>query len=293
MAHHQATALQAAQNHAARGWHVFPLAPEAKQPAVRAWEKRATTDHDRIARCWAFGSYNIAIATGPARLVVLDLDTPKGADDTPPPPWDEAGVTDGADALAALCERHGQPYPSDTYTVRTASGGTHLYFTAPEGAELRNSAGKLGWKVDTRAAGGYVVAAGSTVGGRPYSVLRDQPPVSLPRWIADLLRPAPLPPPTPVTVPLVGGRRAAYLRSALNTELAKVTGSQSGERNTALYRSSVALGQLVAGGALSAGDVTTWLADAAAQVGQGEREARNTIASGLRAGAKRPRTVAA
>jgi hypothetical protein len=55
----------------------------------------------------------------------------------------------------------------------------------------------------------------------------------------------------------------------------------------------VALGQLVAGGALSAGDVTTWLADAAAQVGQGEREARNTIASGLRAGAKRPRTVAA
>ncbi|WP_128382395.1 bifunctional DNA primase/polymerase [Streptomyces cavernae] len=289
----QASALQAAQNLAARGWHVFPLAPAAKQPAVRAWEKRATTDADRIARCWSCGPYNIAIATGPARLVVLDLDTPKDAGDIPPPPWNEASITDGTETLAALCERHGRPYPSDTYTVRTGSGGTHLYFTAPEGVELRNSAGKLGWKVDTRAGGGYVVAAGSIVGGGPYRVLRDQPPAPLPRWIADLLRPTPLPPATPVTVQLGGGRRAAYLRSAINAELAKVTDSQPGERNIVLYRASVALGQLVAGGALSAGDVTTWLAAAAAQVGQGGREARNTIASGLRAGAKRPRSVTA
>jgi hypothetical protein len=49
----------------------------------------------------------------------------------------------------------------------------------------------------------------------------------------------------------------------------------------------------VAGGELDAGEVTAWLADAAAQAGQGQREAAGTIASGLRAGAKRPRTVAA
>ncbi|MEU6547057.1 hypothetical protein [Streptomyces sp. NPDC046859] len=53
------------------------------------------------------------------------------------------------------------------------------------------------------------------------------------------------------------------------------------------------LGQLAAGGELSEGDVTGWLLTAALQVGQGEREARRTIASGLRAGARRPRTVAA
>ncbi|RPE39690.1 bifunctional DNA primase/polymerase-like protein [Streptomyces sp. Ag109_O5-1] len=290
---HHAAALRTAQSLASRGWHVFPLSPGAKRPAVRAWEARATTECARITRCWGHGPYNIAIATGPARLVVVDLDIPKNAEDTPRAPWNESGITDGTDVLAALCERHGQPYPDDTYTVRTASGGTHLYFTAPQGAELRNSAGKLGWKVDTRAAGGYVVAAGSIVGGKPYQVVRDNPPALLPRWIADLLYPAPTPPPAPVTVPLVGGRRAAYLRSALNAELAKVTGSQPGERNTTLYRAAVALGQLVAGGALAEGDVTAWLSAAAVQVGQGEREARNTIVSGLRAGAKRPRTVAA
>jgi hypothetical protein len=38
---------------AAMGWHVFPLAPGTKrQPAVKDWENRATTDPDRIRRCW-------------------------------------------------------------------------------------------------------------------------------------------------------------------------------------------------------------------------------------------------
>lgn len=39
--------------------------------------------------------------------------------------------------------------------------------------------------------------------------------------------------------------------------------------------------------------MTEKLTEAALSVGQGEREARRTIASGLRAGANRPRSVAA
>lgn len=39
--------------------------------------------------------------------------------------------------------------------------------------------------------------------------------------------------------------------------------------------------------------MTGWLVSAALSIGQGEREARRTIASGLRAGANRPRQVAA
>jgi hypothetical protein len=71
--------------------------------------------------------------------------------------------------------------------VRTGSGGTHLYFTAPAGAELRNSAGRLGWLVDTRAHGGYVVGAGSSVHRRPYSVAHDTMPATLPSWLAERL----------------------------------------------------------------------------------------------------------
>ena len=50
------------------------------------------------------------------------------------------GITDGADVLAALCERHGQPFPSETFMVRTRRGGLHLYFTAPPGVRLGNTA---------------------------------------------------------------------------------------------------------------------------------------------------------
>jgi len=285
--------LSAALAAAARGWHVFPLRPDDKRPAVRDWQARATTDSDRIARCWATGPYNIGIATGSSGLVIVDLDTPKDANDTPPTEWAAPGVTSGEDVLALLCERYGASYPGDTYTAHTGRGGTHLYFAAPAEPELRNTTAKLGWKVDTRAAGGYVVGTSSVVAGRPYTVVHDAAPAPLPTWLADLLHPAPLPPQKPITVALASDRRGKWLRAAVNGELERVTCSEPNQHNNALYLASVALGQLVAGGELSETEVTEWLVVAAFQVGQSDREARRTIESGLRAGAKRPRSVAA
>lgn len=290
--------LAAALDAASRGWHVFPLIPSDKRPSIRDWETRATTDRERITRCWTHAPYNVGIAAGPSGLVIVDLDRPKHPQDTPPADWAEHGVTDGADVLAVLCERHGQPFPADTFTVRTWSGGMHLYFAAPEGEPLRNTAGDsargLGWKVDTRAVGGLVVGAGSAFAGHPYTVAHDAPVAPLPNWLTELLRPAPLPPQHPVTVPLTArDRRGKFLNAAVNGELARVTGSGEHQHNNALYIASVALGQLVAGGELDAHEVTEQLTAAALSVGQGEREARRTIASGLRAGANRPRQVAA
>lgn len=277
---------------AERGWHVFPLVPGQKRPAVRKWEERATTDPERIARCWEYDAYNIGLATGPSGLVVVDLDKPKNGEE-PSEEWSGDNVTSGADVLAVLAERHDAPYPDGTFTVVTPSGGRHLYFAAPDGPELRNTAGTIGWKVDTRAHGGYVVAAGSVVDDRAYAVDVDTDPVPLPEWLAELLRPAPRPPEKPVFVKLPRGRRSAYVNAALNAQVRYVLESEPNKHNTALYRSAFALGQLVAGGALGEGEVTSALANAAAQVGQGEREALRTIRSGLAAGAKRPRSVAA
>lgn len=286
--------VHAAHAAAARGWHVFPLIPGDKRPAIRNWEERATTDPERIAHCWRHAPYNIGVATGPSHLVVVDLDIAKGPDDLPPAEWAEHGVHDGADVFRVLREQHdAHLFSPETFGVLTGSGGGHLYFTAPDGLELRNSAGKLGWKVDTRAAGGYVVGAGSVVNGRPYEVSCEAPVAGLPQWLAELLRPVPLPPQHPIRVALASDRRGKWLRSAVNGELERVTRAVEGERNSALYLASIALGQLVAGGEMGAGEVTDWLAAAALQTGQSEREARRTIASGLRAGAKRPRTVAA
>ncbi|MFF4804014.1 bifunctional DNA primase/polymerase [Streptomyces sp. NPDC001351] len=300
--------LSAALDAASRGWHVFPLIPGDKRPAVTDWETRATTDRERITRCWTHAPYNVGIATGPSRLVVVDLDVPKGPDDTPPPAWTHPDIHDGVGVLFALRERHGDDGPlvacaphdgfaellPAAHIVKTPSGGTHLYYAAPDGEPLRNTAGKLGWKVDTRAAGGYVVGAGSIVNGRPYTTVHDAPVAPLPDWLTTLLRPAPLPPQRPVTVSLTThDRRGKFLNAALNGELARVTNSGAHQHNNALYYASVALGQLVAGGELDVYEVTEKLTEAALSVGQGEREARRTIASGLRAGANRPRTVAA
>lgn len=55
------SALAAAE----RGWHVFPLLPDSKRPAIAGWEQRATTDPIRIRLCWDSGPFNIAIACGP------------------------------------------------------------------------------------------------------------------------------------------------------------------------------------------------------------------------------------
>ncbi|MFF2044023.1 bifunctional DNA primase/polymerase [Kitasatospora sp. NPDC058170] len=298
--------LTAALTHAACNWHVFPLALGAKHPALHSeercprtgpctsghlgWERRATTDRDVIRRAWSHGPYNIGIACGPSQLLVVDLDTPKHAGDLPPERWAERGCKDGHDVFAALCEEHGQPV-CDTFTVRTGRGGTHLYFTAPAGLALRNTCGEkgqgLGWKVDTRAHGGYVVAAGSTVAGRPYTVTADVAPMVLPAWLAALLTPR-----APSVAPLDSaavrariGRLQAYTQAAVRGETDKVAGAGEGVRNHTLFASSAALGRLVAAGTLPEHDATDALLDAGQKAGLGEAECRRTIAKGLARGA--------
>jgi hypothetical protein len=282
---------------AERGWFVFPLVPGTKRPAVHAWEQRSTTDPERITRCWQAGPFNIGLACGPSGLVVLDLDAAKPGEQ-PPSPWAEADARNGMDVLAVLCEDAGHPIPGDTYTVTTPNGGRHLYFTVPAGSYLRNTAGTaLGWKIDTRAHGGYVVAAGSVLdrrtsqGGGRYELIRDQEPAALPAWLFQRLAGSLLPPQRDTPVAVEHERMSTYLRAALDREVAHVLVAPTGHRNHALYQAAVALGQLVAGGALTAGHVTEVLEHAGRQAGLTSLEIPRTIASGLRAGAKRPRQV--
>jgi len=296
--------VAAALSYAARGWRVFPIRrPDAKKPPITDWENRATTDPARIRRCWQAAPYNIGIACGPSRLLVIDLDTPKPGE-TPPPRWANApGVRDGADVLATLCEEAGQPFPFETFTVATPTGGMHLYFTVPDGCRMRNTTGRhrtgLGWLIDTRGSGGYVLAPPSTVAGRPYRVVTDLPPAPLPGWLRERLS-------SPPSVPLPGVHShpggvvsdpAAYVRAALQEEAARVATARPGGRNHALNKAAYNLGRLVGAGLL-AEDVAhaTLYAAAAHHFGTAPapmtpREATDTIRSGLSAGARNPRHI--
>lgn len=309
------TLMAAALDAAARGWHVFPLRPNSKRPAGhgadvcpgtgrcagghRTWEQRATTDPEKIRAAWSRTPYGIGIATGPSGQCVIDLDTAKPGEQIPPR-WAETGATSGEDVLAVLAEEAGQEMPGDTLTVRTPSGGLHLYYSVPGDVTLRSSAGErgsgLGWKVDTRAWGGYVVGPGTVTAAGRYELLADVPVAPLPGWLVEKLTPPPLPAPPAMPVRPAGDRRGRYLQAAITTEAGKVAAA-SENRNATLYGAAVALGQLVAGNALGEDEVRAALLTAAGRhIGTRQftrREAEATITSGLRAGRNRPRKVAA
>ncbi|WP_435193214.1 bifunctional DNA primase/polymerase [Streptomyces sp. NRRL F-5630] len=246
-----ASALTAAE----RGWPVIPLHPGSKRPAGHAEracprtgrcagghripEQRATTDPELIHAAWSQRPYNVGIATGPAGLLVIDLDPVK--------PEEPEGAPDGATSLQALCERAGQALP-DTYRVRTARG-THLYFTAPAGARLKCSVDRLGPHIDTRAWGGYVVAPNSTTPDGAYEVDNDAPVAELPGWLVQLLHEPVRVPAAPVRVR--DGSKAA--RVALERECAVIAAASEGGpggRNNTLHKSACKVARFVAWGDL-------------------------------------------
>ncbi|MGW6926262.1 bifunctional DNA primase/polymerase [Streptomyces sp. NPDC054950] len=278
--------MHAALDAAERGWHVFPLRPGSKRPALhgeqacagtgpcagghRKWEQRATTDPDRIRAAWSQAPFNVGIATGPSGLVVVDLDVPKDKSSSDAP--------GGAAIFGALCERAGHTIPA-TYRTRTASGGTHLYFTAPDGVRLTNTAGTVGELVDTRAWGGYVVAAGSVTPAGPYEALCGPVAAPLPGWLQSILRPAPRAPQAPSAATTTQSSR--YADVALTTETRNVATAQPGAREAALFRAARALGRFVAWSDLPRHVVEQALQEAGEAAGLSASECRSTLRSAL------------
>ncbi|MER6467025.1 bifunctional DNA primase/polymerase [Streptomyces sp. NPDC001228] len=282
--------MRAALDSAAHGWHVFPLRPDTKRPALhgeqacpgtgecaaghRKWEQRATIDPDRIRGAWSQGSFNVGIATGPSGLVVVDLDVPKdnskgkGSADAP----------GGAATFGALCERAGHAVP-DTYRVRTASGGEHLYFTTPHSVRLANTARTVAPSVDTRAWGGYVVAAGSITPAGSYEALRAPLVAPLPSWLQSILQPAPKPAQT--LSGAVAGQSRQYADVALANETRNVATAQQGSREGSLFRAARALGRFVAWGDLPRHVVEQALQEAGQAAGLSAAECRSTLRSAL------------
>jgi len=274
-----------AQHLASRGWPVFPLAPGTKRPAIKAWEQRATTDPDRIRRCWHAGAgFGIGIACGPSRLVVLDLD-----------PATPAGGPDGASALTALAQTRGVQL-APTFTVATPRGGTHLYYATPPGVQLRNTAGTLAPHVDTRAAGGYVVGPGTVLPGGGYELVDDTDPPELPAWLvqaltARLAAALSAPSQTPCA------NQGAYVTAAVRGECDKVRHAPPGRHNAVLCRAAYALGQLVGAGVLEHTTARAELVAAGASLIGADcsctpGEVARVIDTGLAAGTRNPRRTA-
>ena len=286
------TTLRAwALHFAARGWPVFPITPGAKKPpVVHRWETRASTDPDQITRWWRHTPYTIGIATGPSGLVVIDLDTPKQGQTTPQP-WATLGISSGAGVLRALAHHHGTTI-TPTYAVTTPSGGWHLYYTAPAGVALRNTQNMIGYKIDTRAHGGYVVAPGCPIPPDGYQLIDDRDPAELPGWLHHALTPTP---PT-LSAPAVAAAAnpTSYTTAALRGETRRVRTAPPGQHNAVLCRAAYALGQLIGAGLLDPDTARTELTTAASPLISADcdctpAEVTRVITAGLTAGARNPR----
>jgi len=158
----------AALSYAAKGWRVFPLAPRQKVPLLSKHHggnglHDATTDAETVAKWWtAYPDANVGLATGgPTGLYVVDVDGPEGEE--------------------ALARFGTVPEGPEAHTGK----GRHLLFTHPDG---RNTAGKLGAKLDTRGEGGYIVAPPSIhPNGTAYRWARTPEEAPLPALPAGLV----------------------------------------------------------------------------------------------------------
>lgn len=161
--------LAAALTWARRGFPVFPLISNGKEPAFdETWYETATTDEDAIRAMWTDPvlrterDFNIGVDC--TNYVVVDVDVKQGKD--------------GHNQYMQL----GGSY--DTLVVRTPTGGFHCYFEGPD-----SSCAPIAADVDIRSHHGYVVAPGSTIDGVAYEVVTDMEPQWVPFTVEKLLRP--------------------------------------------------------------------------------------------------------
>lgn len=271
------TLKDAALGYAAQGMAVFPLVTNGKQPLTSRGFKDASTDPETVAAWWdATPDANIGYAV-PEGLLVVDVDPRNG----------------GGTTMRKLREQHG-PLPT-TKTVDTASGGSHYYFTVPEGVAFKSV---LGPGVDLKRGGkGYVILPPSKTDAGTYEPRGKLTPVPCPPWIlADFTR-------QPRDAGVVAETAAEpkemlpfedgtpYGAAAMERELGKLLGTAEGGRNEALNRASFALGQLTAGGELRGERAVEHLALAAERMGLDREEAEGTIRSGFEAGLLVPRSA--
>ena len=188
-----------------RGWKVFPLAPNSKQPlgslAPNGFHS-ASNDPEQLRKWWAARpEAGVGLALKDSGLVCVDVDSRNG----------------GLETLERLEGQHGK-VESDVMAY-TPGGGMHFVFAAQL---VGNLPGTLGKGIDLKADGYICVEPTIHPSGRAYAWEASSDPMegcmpsALPGWIRDLSRaPLALSPSVASSVPPMPAERRASLIQAL------------------------------------------------------------------------------
>lgn len=194
------TAALAAQ---AAGLHIFPVAVGQKVPHHMAgsWGETATNDFNRIVDFWTRldPNANIGVACKPSQLLVVDLDLAKADVNLRGTEWEymhsvygaRVHGTDLIDEMAYKLADDDADLYTETFTVRTGSGGTHLYYRWPDHWPRISQASPVKGLIDVRGNGGtwggYVLGAGSHTAAGRYLVTGNTQIAEPPVWIRQLV----------------------------------------------------------------------------------------------------------
>lgn len=239
-----------------------------KHPRLRHGLLEASSVLETIASWWEhWPDANVGVATGPeSGIYVVDLDGPAAVE-----------------AWAALKMPAG-------WQSRTGNGMHHVYTLLDP---LPNTAGKIAAGIDTRGAGGYIVAPPSV----HYRHLRRYEWISRegerPPALPDVIRAAVTPQiSTPARPPSITfGESTPYAKGVLKHALERLGAAPQGERNETLNREAFLLGQWIGGGELDPTGVAAALEHAHPRPCD-ESKVRSTIRRSLTDGAGHPRTKA-
>jgi len=256
---------EAAGQLAGLGYYIFPIARDSKVPVLR-WSMESTCNPQKVQRWWRdWPEDNIGIDTGRSGLLVVDLDN--------------------SQAAMAFMEKWDRHQAQDPALVIQTPRGWHLYFENLDYNPLRNTQNRLGEGIDTRGAGGMVIAPGSKVAGMPYQVLSgslgDVPP--LPGWLATYLKPRP----QTIAQQREAERRRWFKPSQFQAERAltqwcrKIASAPQGQQNNRINLAAFILARDFCP-PLDIEDVRHKLELAAEEGNHPRRRAEPTIASGLR-----------
>jgi putative DNA primase/helicase len=283
--------LAAALKYARYGIPIFPVDPADKSPLCAHGFHDASAREYQVRAWWRrWPNAMIGMPTGPrTRIWVLDVDAELIA--THP--------------LARLYAMHG-PLPN-TAASDTPRGGMHFFFRW-DGANIRNSIGKLGPGVDVRGVGGYVVIPPSVRSdGKAYCWnTSNTKATEAPSWLVEEILKIQAQDHLRQEMPVIeingmpcgsGGpfpmRDRVWARAALEEEISLVVAAPAGTRNDTLNRAAFNLFQIVAGGYLDEQEVCNRLFNAADACGlvadDGAPQVVATIKSGASAGLKKPR----
>jgi hypothetical protein len=262
------------------GWRLHPASQYSRAACIQHAAELATHDLDQLEH-WSreFQGCNWRVVMEGSRIWALDVDVPSADHDA-----------DGIRELAELVAVHGPIPPRPT--TRTGGGGCALFFRH-DGEPIAGKTGTPAPGLDPRR-GRLTVTVPPSIHittRKPYGWITppwETTPPPAPAWLLHLVAPPPEPPPPAQPRMAHSGQPGrAYAIGALRRAVEQVALAPQGQRNDILNRAVWSVSRFIADGLLQPSEIAEALAHAGRVAGLHRLEVERTLASGLRAGARR------